>query len=302
VSWLLFAFTAPVLWAVSTHIDKYVVERWFRQGNVAVLLVFTAAINLLLPVLIWLWRPAAVALPAPDIAVIAASGMLSMTAMFFYLQALQSAEASMIAPLFQTAPLFGYGLGYLVLHETLSRLQLAGGAVTVAGALLLSVEPAGRGVRLRGRLMLLMLGCAFALSLSSLVFKFFAVRTEFWGTLAWNSSGEALFGVALLVPGRNRRQLGVMLRANTAAVLTINAVNEVVNLGGSLAVRYALLLAPLSLVQAVSGTTSLFVFGFGVLLSLLAPRLGREDLSLHTLLQKGLAAALVVVGVVLLSF
>lgn len=70
---------------------------------------------------------------------------------------------------------------------------------------------------------------------------------------------------------------------------------------GLLAQRYALLLAPLSLVQAVGGTTALFVFLFGCGLSLVAPALGREDLSAANLLRKAVAAGLVAAGVSLVS-
>jgi uncharacterized membrane protein len=45
----------------------------------------------------------------------------------------------------------------------------------------------------------------------------------------------------------------------------------------------------------------LFVFGFGVALSLCWPRPGREDLASRELAQKGLAAVLVAVGVVLVT-
>jgi hypothetical protein len=36
---LICAFFGPVLWALSTHIDKYLMERYFKEGNVAVLMV-----------------------------------------------------------------------------------------------------------------------------------------------------------------------------------------------------------------------------------------------------------------------
>jgi hypothetical protein len=28
MSWLAFAFSGPILWAISTHIDKYLVEKY----------------------------------------------------------------------------------------------------------------------------------------------------------------------------------------------------------------------------------------------------------------------------------
>ena len=48
MSWLVFAFSGPILWAISTHLDKYLVERYFKTSDVAVLLIFTALIGVLL--------------------------------------------------------------------------------------------------------------------------------------------------------------------------------------------------------------------------------------------------------------
>jgi drug/metabolite transporter (DMT)-like permease len=52
VSGVVFAFSGPVLWAISVHLDKYLVERFFKESNVAVMLLFTAFVGvLLLPVI-----------------------------------------------------------------------------------------------------------------------------------------------------------------------------------------------------------------------------------------------------------
>jgi hypothetical protein len=95
--------------------------------------------------------------------------------------------------------------------------------------------------------------------------------------------------MAMLAVGSLRRQFVDTLSTSTAAVVSINGVNEIINLIGGLGNRYALLLAPLSLVQAVSSTTTVFVFLFGIMLSLFFPKLGREDLSRNELLRKGVA-------------
>ena len=59
-----FAFSGPVLWAISVHFDKYLVERFFKHSNVAVLLVFTAFVGLLLLPFIWYFKPDVIA-PVP---------------------------------------------------------------------------------------------------------------------------------------------------------------------------------------------------------------------------------------------
>jgi drug/metabolite transporter (DMT)-like permease len=300
MSWLFFAFCGPVLWAISVHFDKYLVERFFRRANVAVLLVFSALTGLVTLPIIWFFRPDVVALVPVSVVVIVLSGLLSMGAMYFYLVALQSEEASVVVPFFQLTPLFGYGLGYLVLGETLTRLQMIGGAAIVGGGLLLSLRFGG-AARFNLRLVVLMLVCAFVASLSSLIFKIFAVSGEFWTTTFWTFVGQAAFGGVVLSIPVYREEFFELLRKNTKPLLAINAVNEVINLGGGLGSRYALVLAPLSLVQAITSTTALFVFIFGIALTLLFPALGREDLSRGELLKKGLAGVLIGIGAALVT-
>ncbi len=301
MSWLVFAFSGPVLWAISTHLDKYLVERFFKHTDVALLLLFTAFIGILTLPFIAYCKPEFANIELRSIALIILSGILYMGAMLFYLQALQSEEASVVAPFFQTVPLFGYVLAYLILGETLSPRQMAGGALIVVGTLFVSVHLGGRVGVFKLRLALLMTACGLAAALSGLIFKIFAIEVEFWTTTFWMFVGEAIFGIALLCFRSYRKQLAAMLRKNAAALLTINGSNELVNLGGTLGNRYALMLAPLSLVQAIGSTTTLFVFAFGVGLSLFFPGVGRETLSFRELLQKAAAALLVAAGVALVA-
>ena len=300
MSWLLFAFSGPVLWAISTHLDKYLVERYFKNTSVAVLLVFTALMGLVLLPFIWVCEPDVANVPLSSILVIVSSGLLYMGAIFFYLQALQSEEASTVAPFFQAAPLFAYALGYVVLGERLSAMQLYGGGLIVAGAVLLSIRPGGAR-RFKTRLVVLMLTCALCVALSSLIFKIFAVSNEFWTTTFWTFVGQAIVGAAILAVPAHRRQFVDLFRVHTSALIAINASNELINLGGGLGARYALMLAPLSIVQAITSTSTLFVFLFGMVLSIFFPALGREDLSGRELTKKGLSAILIVAGVVLIS-
>ena len=299
--WLLFAFSGPVLWAVSIHLDKYLVTRYFAQTSVAVLLVFTALFGLLLLPPIFLLDSAVIELAPGDMGLLALSGLLYMAAIFFYLQALQSEEASVVAPFFQAAPLFGYVLAYMVLGERLSTLQMFGGGLIVAGGALLSVGFSGRR-RFKARLILLMLTCAFALALTGLIFKAYAVRDAFWTATFWAFVGQAVFGGILLAIAGYRREFLALLRADPVPILAISSANELINLAGILGARYALLFAPLSLVQAIGSTTSLFVFAIGAALSVCYPALGREDLSTGNLAQKAASTVLIVIGAILINW
>ena len=139
MSWLVFAFSAPVFWAISTHLDKYLVERYFKYSNVAVLLLFTALTGLAFAPLVWIFDPGVTALPLDSIALMTLSGLLYMAGLFFYLQALQMEEASVVAPFSQASPIFGFALAYIFLGETLTAKQMAGGALIIVGATVVGV-------------------------------------------------------------------------------------------------------------------------------------------------------------------
>ena len=283
------------------HLDKYLVERFFKASDVAIMVLFTALVVVLALPIIWYFEPTVLNPGFGSIALIVLAGILYMTGMLFYLRALQNEEASVVAPFFQTGPLFGYVLAYLVLGETLSPRQMLGGALIIVGALFVSISFGQSMKMFKARLAILMVACGFIMALSSLIFKVFALKVEFWTTTFWMFVGEGIFGVALLMIPSYRRQFIALLRTNTAALLSINASNELINLGGGLGNRYALLFAPLSIVQAIGSTTTLFVFAFGIVLSVFFPGLGREDLSSRELAQKGMAAVIVAIGVALVT-
>jgi drug/metabolite transporter (DMT)-like permease len=290
-----------MLWAISTHLDKYLVEKYFKHSSVAVLLIFTALIGLLALPFIWFLGPDVMALGPRSAALTALAGVLYMGGLLFYLWALQFEEASVVAPFYQATPLFGYALGYFVLGETLSNTQLIGGALVIGGALLVSLNIGAHALKLNVRLVALMLTCALSMAVSSLIFKIFALQDEFWPTTFWMYAGEAAFGGAMLTVASHRRQFMALLRSSPCAVLSINAANELINLGGGLGARYALVLAPLSLVQAISSTTTLFVFGTGLLLTNFFPVLSRETASARELVRNGFAAVFVALGAYLVG-
>jgi drug/metabolite transporter (DMT)-like permease len=299
--WLLFAFSGPLLWAASTHIDKFLVDKYFQHSDTAVLMVFTAFLGVAALPVLWLLEPRVLALPWLATGVMTASGVLYMGAMLFYLRAIQTEEASVVAPLFQANTLFTFALGLLFLHELPHWPQLLGAGLVVTGALGLSLDKKLKFGSFKPQLVMLMLTATFVLALSSVVFKFFAIHDEFWSTTFWTFVGEGLFGTAILAVPRYRDQFVRLFKRNPGAVIGVNAANELINLGGGLGVRYASLLAPVGLVSAISATTTFFVFLFGILLTLFFPRLGREDLSARNVYQKAIGGLLIMAGVVLIE-
>ncbi len=300
MSWIFFAFSGPILWAASTHIDKYLVERYFKYSHMEVLMVFTALIGVIMLPIIWFFKPQVLSVSAFSILIMIISGILYMGALLFYMKAIQTQEASVVAPLFQAAPIFGFGLAYIFLGEKLSITQLTGVLLIICGSIYLSFRPSHKKLHFDKRLASLMLMCAFFIALSSVIFKFFAIRDEYWTTTFWTYAGEAIFGVIILMWPPYFREFINIFKINTKALLGLNGANELINLGGGLGFRYALIFAPLSAVQAISNTTTLFVFIFGIIITRFFPALGREDLSKQNLVRKGISILLIGLGLSLL--
>ena len=289
------------MWAISTHIDKFLVDKYFRDSDTAVLMVFTALLGVIALPVIWFFDPKVFGLSLTATMVMTLSGILYMGAMLFYLRAIQSEEASVVAPLFQANTLFTFVLGVVILHELPRWQQLLGAGLVIGGALGLSLDKKLHLRSFKPRLVLLMLAATFAVALSSVVFKFFAVQDEFWSTTFWTFVGEGLFGGAILALPQYRRQFMTLFRRNPGAVIGVNAANELINLGGGLGVRYASLLAPVALVSAISATTTFFVFLFAILLTVFFPKIGREELSARNVVQKALGGLLIMAGVTLIE-
>jgi uncharacterized membrane protein len=297
--WLVFAFLGPLSWAVSTHIDKYLVDRYFRNSDTAVLMVFTAVIGVVALPFIWLFQPGVFSPPLQSIAVMTASGVMYITSMLFYLRAIQSEEASVVAPFFQLTTIFTFVLAWLMLGELLTWKAAGGAALIMAGVLFLSLDSDLRLRSIKLRVVLGMAICTAILALANVLFKFYAVRDDFWTTTFWTFVGEALFGAAILAQRRYRTHFLHLVRTHTGALLGVNGANEIINLGGGLSVRYATMLAPVALVSAVASTTTLFVLVLGTLLSWLTPSLSREDISRGNLARKAVAVVVVTAGVLL---
>ena len=146
MSWLVFAFSGPVLWAISTHLDKYLVERFFKDTDVAVLVVFTALIGLLLMPIIAAFDPSVLTRDLSSIALMGLSGILYMGAILFYLRALQDHEASVVAPFDYAAMLWAFLFGYAFFGEIPTIYVFVGSAIVTASGLFVIWRERQRGI------------------------------------------------------------------------------------------------------------------------------------------------------------
>lgn len=302
MSWFFIALAAPALWAIGNYIDKILIDTYFKGRGVGALIIFSGLIGIFVLPVVYLWQPQVLDLRVSQAAVAILSGILGVIAIWLYLIALNRDETSIVVPLFQTIPVFSFILGYLVLGETLTAAQMSGSMLIVLGAMTLSLKWE-RGIpKPKTAVLLLMLLASFLVGLSGLLFKFAALESNFWTTVFWGYAGDMITGVFFFgfLPGY-RKEFLYVIRSNAFSVISLNVLNEFLYMVGVLIFRFAALLAPLALVQAVNGFQPLFVLLIGIFLSTFFPRLVAEDLGKGHLLQKAFSILILFVGTYLIS-
>lgn len=299
MSWLIFAATGPLLNAVANHIDKLSISKYLKGGEVGALVIFSALFNLIALPIIYIVHSDIFALTTQQILLLATNDMLIVGAMLLYFWALETDEATYVVPLYQTIPLFGFALGYLLLGETITVAQSIGAGVIIMGAIILSLESRIGGLHFKSTVVWCMLGASLLYAINGVVFKFFALDVGFWPAVFWGCVGKVAVGVLILlcVPSY-RKQFVTLIQKNKRGVLGLNAVSESLYIIGETAANYALTLATVGLVLLVGALQPFFVFIIGILLTLFIPRLGVESITRHALIQKCIGVSLLVAGTI----
>ena len=298
MSWLLIALINPVAHALVNHFDKYLLSRYVKESSVGALILFSSLFGLVaLPVIYLLNQQVLQTVSPYQVIVLMANGALLMVAVLLYLYALESHEASYVVPLFQLIPVIGFFAGFLILGEIPALNQITAGLLIVLGGAILAFEIVDKRPRLKVRLLALMLGSSSIYALNTVIFKYIAIEQGFLESLFWDMAGKAVFGVALLLFVKKfRTDFFYLIRKHHVFVLGLNVLNEVVGMAGEIALIFAALYAPVAIVQSVGGLQPLFVFIFGVLITLLLPKIGTESLLRNHMIQKIAGIGVIMTG------
>ena len=304
MSWFLVALISPLAHAAVNHIDKYLLTKYLKNGQVGSLVLFSALFAFVALPVIALIDPTVFAISATDMVLLMINGLLLVLAYIFYFYALDSDETSIVAPMFQLVPIFGFILGYVFLGESLAKNQIAGSIVVIGGAMLLSLNFNSSRVSVKRKVILFMAMSSILYAINGVLFKFVAEDVQrFWPSLFWDFAGKGVFGIIIfLTVASYRNQFLKVLKENRLSILGLNSFNEILGLVGEGATVFAVLLAPVALVQVVSGFQPLFVLLYGIAFTLLFPRISQESLASKDLLQKCTGIFAIILGTFIISY
>jgi drug/metabolite transporter (DMT)-like permease len=260
------------------------------------LIIISALFGLIVLPMIAIIQPNVFAISVENASILIVAAIISIFGILAYLYAIRDNEVSFVIPLFELIPVVSFILGYIFLQETLTIIQALGSALIIAGATVLGLELGGK-ITFKYRLVYLMLAAVVGFSINGLLFKYVAQGEDFWIATFWSYVGLVIAGIGfyLFIPSY-RRDFRYTIKFSGKKVLSINFISESINAVASIIVNYALLLAPIALVYSVNSFQSVFVLLYGVLLTLFAPHIYKEDLSHKVLAQKIAGIVVVLVG------
>lgn len=277
--WFYLAILSPLLYSVTNHIDKQLLSRYFREGGPGTLILISSLFSLLVLPVIPFFEPRVLDVGIRNAGVLTIAGILNVGIIWFYLLAMRDEYAAVVIVFYQLVPVIGLGIGYVFLGETISMQQFLAMVLIVAGASVLSFEMDGADKwRFKKKTVGYMLLACICWSLQSVLFKVAALEEDVWRSLFWQHVAMLGVGVATFACVRTYRQHFLLaLRSNSKAILSLNAMNEVIYIIGGGIAAFAYMLAPVALILLVNSFQPLFVLVINFLLVKFARRLVVEQ-------------------------
>lgn len=301
MTWFFIALIGTFLYACTNHLDKILLEKYFK-GEVGTLFLFSALISVLaLPFLLWA-DPSVFNVSLSNMLVLVIVAIFHLLVLWFYLIALKHDEASVVIVFYQLVPVFAYILGYFILGETLTRFQLIAMALVIFGTTIISFEiDTDNKFKLRRKVILPMLAAAFFWAAGGTVFKMVALEENVVRSLFWEHLTLVVAGIVIFIFIRSYRENFLLAIKNSSkTILSFNLLNEVLYMIGNIIFAFAYIMAPVSLVLLTDSFQPIFVLAIGIFLTIFFRKITVEKIQAKHLWQKIFAIIVTGIGTYLL--
>lgn len=298
MNWIALSLLAPAIYTVVNYIDKYVVEHKVKDSRG--MPIYGTIVALLFGTAVWLIGGMPT-LSTQNGLLLLASGMLSMWGFALYFYALARSQTSYIIALLQTTPVFTLILSQIFLDEHLSHLQIAGFVVIFSAILGLSIDKVERRIKLNGAFYAIIVANLF-FACAAISIKYTVNLNGFVPILAYESWGLVIGGTILYLGFENvRRAFHKSFREVGNTTLGIMFFNESLFVVSKAVTFLAISLGPVALVGVLGGTQVFYGFVYGIVLTLLFPRIFNEDTSKREVIKKAIFSSILFIGIWLLS-
>ncbi|MEK7638859.1 MAG: DMT family transporter [Patescibacteria group bacterium] len=290
----LLGIAAAFIWSLTNIVDKYLVTKYAPNGNVGGIVILSCFFPLVL-VPFGLYFAPTIWLPLTEILILILSGVLMVIWLTQYLKALSYADTSIVMALLMLAPVFGFIFASIILNETLTNYQIIAGLTILAGALVLTINFKQKSLHVP--VLVTALSASVVMGLLHTLFKSVAIEEEFWSSLIWRAVGMVITGVIIYLTHTSARHIfNQFLKTSSVKILSFNAINESLTVIGDTIFAYAILFAPIALIQSTEAYQPIFILIITFVISNFTIIRIEEDMSKRILLQKIIGIFIVIIG------
>jgi len=294
MNWILLSLLAPLFWASSNFVDKYILGKHTR--GIFDFLFFSTITSLFLFLILFIF------VGMPELTMYSwipiLTGVILIYSYGFYGKALEQGDTSALVILFKFIPVLTVVLAFIFLGQTLSSNELLGFVVVLAGATIVSFEKS-RGIFIKGFGMILI--AILMWSVMTLFIDYGLTKMSFWDYFLFDTLGSTLAGLTLFIIPAMRRQIIDGLKTATTGKYIWFSGNNLLDFFGQMSIKKALAIAPSAgLVTVVMQAQSFYAIVIGILLTLIIPGVIKEDISAPVLIKKFIGALIMFSGVYIL--
>ncbi len=295
------ALVGTFLYACTNHLDKILLEKYFK-GEVGALFLFSALLSIFPIPFLLLFDSSVLNIDLKSMLVLTIVAIFHLLVIWFYLIALKHDEASIVIVFYQLVPVFAFVLGYLILGEVLTILQLIAMALVIFGTTIISFEvDIDNKFKLRRKVILPMIAASFFWAAGGTVFKMVALEENVLRSLFWEHVILSIAGVIIFIFARSYRvDFLLAIKNNSKTVLSFNFLNEALYIFGNIIFAFAYIMAPVALVLLTDSFQPIFVVVIGIFLTIFFPKITVEKIQAKHLWQKFFAICVTGIGTWLL--
>lgn len=293
MNWLFFAILAPFIYSINVAFDKYILEK--HVADYRGMPIYGALAAPFFGLILWIITGFPI-LTLRDSILIIFTGILMICAAGIYFKALSSDESSNITFLFQITPIIVLILSFLFLKESINSNQFFGFALILFATISVSINKAGKfSAPLSSFFLLLVTDILWALSY--VIFKFVVEVNTFSKVVSYESLGIGLGGLILYLffPGVRKAFIKTNKKIGQRVMVYV-FLNEGLYIIGRLVGYLAVSIGPVGLVSVVGGIQVLFSILIGWILTIIVPKIFKENIT-----KKGLSKKIIMAGLVLLG-
>jgi drug/metabolite transporter (DMT)-like permease len=301
MTWFFIALIGTFFYACTNHLDKIVLEKYFK-GGIGALFLFSALFSVVALPFLFLVDRSVFNVTSSNILILAIVAVFHLLVLWFYLIALEHDEASTVIIFYQLVPVFACILGYFILGETLTKLQLMAMALVIFGSTIISFEiDIDNRFKLRRKVILPMLAAAFFWAAGDTILKKVALQENIVRSLFWENLTLFIAGILIFIFIRSYRENFLLaIKKNSKKILSFNLLNEGLYVSGNIIFAFAYIMAPVSLVLLTDSFQPIFAMIIGIFLTIFFPKISVEKIGAKNLWPKIIAICITGIGTYLL--